>query len=63
MHLLRRRYGTKRVDINQVYQEYIHDKHAVHMNATCWPTLGDFARYLNKTGKACAFYTLKEALF
>jgi DNA/RNA-binding protein KIN17 len=34
MKLLRRRYGTKRVGANQVYQEYISDKVHLHMNAT-----------------------------
>ena len=63
MHLLRRRYGTKRVHINQVYQEYISDKNHTHMNGTCWSSLTGFALYLNQTGKACTFYALKEALF
>lgn len=48
--LLSRRYGTKRVFANQVYQEYISDRDHLHMNSTCWSTLGGFVRYLGKKG-------------
>lgn len=43
-------YNTKRIRANQVYQEYIQDKHHVHMNATQWPTLTEFVKYLGKEG-------------
>jgi DNA/RNA-binding protein KIN17 len=37
--LVSRRWGTKRVKANTVYQEYISDKNHLHMNATrCVPT-------------------------
>ncbi|BGP57786.1 hypothetical protein JCM8202_002439 [Rhodotorula sphaerocarpa] len=48
--LLSRRWGTKRVRINQVYQEYITDKQHLHMNATRFLSLTEFAKHLGKTG-------------
>ncbi|KAF8626004.1 hypothetical protein AX17_006727 [Amanita inopinata Kibby_2008] len=50
--LLSRRYNTKRVRANQVYQEYISDKHHLHMNATRWVTLTEFAKHLGRSGVA-----------
>ncbi|KAJ1303252.1 hypothetical protein OPQ81_011449 [Rhizoctonia solani] len=50
--LLSRRFGTKRVRANQVYQEYIQDKHHLHMNATRWVTLTEFVKHLGRTGVA-----------
>lgn len=47
---LKRRFGTKRINANIVYQEYIHDKDHVHMNATKWLTLGDYVQHLGRTG-------------
>lgn len=46
-----RRYGTKRVLANNVYQQYIQDKHHVHMNATRWVTLTEFVKHLGRTGQ------------
>ncbi|GAA5945036.1 Rts2p [Sporobolomyces koalae] len=48
--LLSRRWGTKRVRVNQVYQEYIQDKNHLHMNATRFLSLTEFAKHLGKTG-------------
>ena len=48
---LRYRHMTAKVNANNVYQEVISDKTHVHMNATIWTTLGDFCKYLGKTGK------------
>ncbi|CAG8533473.1 12467_t:CDS:2 [Ambispora leptoticha] len=48
--LLSRRWGTKRVLANTVYQEYISDRHHLHMNATEWVTLTDFVKYLGRKG-------------
>ncbi|KZP23297.1 hypothetical protein FIBSPDRAFT_858567, partial [Athelia psychrophila] len=45
-------FGTKRVRVNQVYQEYIADKFHVHMNSTRWVTLTEFAKHLGRTGVA-----------
>ncbi len=49
--LLSRQFGTRRVNANQVYNEYIHDKEHVHMNSTMWPTLSEFVKFLGRTGK------------
>ncbi|KAG7162054.1 DNA/RNA-binding protein KIN17-like [Homarus americanus] len=48
--LLKRRFGTKRVQANNVYQEYIQDRHHIHMNATQWETLTDFVKWLGREG-------------
>ncbi|CAG8492401.1 8858_t:CDS:2 [Funneliformis mosseae] len=48
--LISRRWGTKRVHANLVYQEYIADRHHVHMNGTIWETLTDFVKHLGKEG-------------
>ncbi|KAL0961489.1 hypothetical protein HGRIS_006430 [Hohenbuehelia grisea] len=50
--LLSRRFGTKRVRANQVYQEYIADKNHLHMNSTRWVTLTEFIKHLGRTGVA-----------
>lgn len=50
--LLSRRFGTKRVRANQVYQEYISDKHHQHMNSTRWVTLTEFIKHLGRSGIA-----------
>jgi len=48
--LLSRRFGTKRVKANTVYQEFIQDKHHQHMNSTRWVTLTEFVKHLGRTG-------------
>lgn len=50
MKLLSRRYGARRVHANLVYQEYISDRNHLHMNATRWTSLTEFAKYLGKEG-------------
>ncbi|KIJ55403.1 hypothetical protein M422DRAFT_220080 [Sphaerobolus stellatus SS14] len=50
--MLSRRFGTKRVKANTVYQEYIHDKSHLHMNATRWVTLTEFIKHLGRSGIA-----------
>uniref|UniRef100_A0A3B4DKN5 DNA/RNA-binding protein KIN17 n=1 Tax=Pygocentrus nattereri TaxID=42514 RepID=A0A3B4DKN5_PYGNA len=50
LELLRRRFGTKRVHNNIVYNEYISDREHVHMNATQWETLTDFTKWLGREG-------------
>jgi len=52
MDLVRRRWRTKRVFANKVYNEYISDRHHVHMNATIWESLSSFVKYLGRT-KQC----------
>lgn len=46
------RFGTKRVFANRVYQEFIQDKNHLHMNATRWVTLTEFAKHLGRSGIA-----------
>jgi DNA/RNA-binding protein KIN17 len=53
------RHGTKRVQANRVYQEYIADKNHVHMNATIWTSLSEFVKYIGKEGKAVVDETEK----
>ncbi|EMD40233.1 hypothetical protein CERSUDRAFT_112426 [Gelatoporia subvermispora B] len=52
VQLLSRRFGTKRVKANTVYQEFIQDKHHLHMNSTRWVTLTEFIKHLGRTGVA-----------
>lgn len=59
MELLRRRFGTKRVAANKVYQEYIADKNHIHMNATRWLTLSDYVKWLGRSGQCVADETEK----
>lgn len=46
LQLLRTSHGEKMVHINHFYQEYIHNKEHIHMNATKWLSLTEYARHL-----------------
>ena len=35
-----------------MYQEYIQDRHHVHMNATRWVSLSEFVKFLGRAGIA-----------
>ncbi|GAB0137037.1 hypothetical protein EsDP_00005320 [Epichloe bromicola] len=50
LQLLKTGHGEKQVQINHFYQEYISNKEHVHMNATKWPSLTEFAKHLGKEG-------------
>ena len=50
LQLLRTSHNTKGVHINHFYQQYISDKNHVHMNATRWPSLTEFAKHLGREG-------------
>jgi len=50
LDILRHRFGTKQVKANAVYQEYIKDRHHVHMNSTKWATLTEFVAWLGREG-------------
>ncbi|MCO5599841.1 hypothetical protein L7F22_053948 [Adiantum nelumboides] len=50
MSLLSRRFGTARVNANKVYQEYIQERHHLHMNATKWVSLSEFVKHLGREG-------------
>lgn len=45
------RHPFSRVLAKNVYNEYINDRHHVHMNSTKWLTLTEFVKYLGKTGE------------
>ena len=47
---LRTSHGTKSVHLNHFYQTYIAHKENIHMNATKWQSLTDFARFLGTEG-------------
>lgn len=51
LEVLSRRFGTRQINANHVYNEYIKDKDHIHMNATMWTTLSGFVKYLGRTGK------------
>ncbi|RWR94387.1 DNA/RNA-binding protein Kin17 [Cinnamomum micranthum f. kanehirae] len=40
-----------RVAATVVYNEYIADRHHIHMNSTEWATQTEFIKYLGRTGK------------
>lgn len=50
LQLLRTSHGEKKIHINHFYNEYIRDKEHVHMNATKWQSLTEFAKYLGREG-------------
>ncbi|KAJ0253303.1 KIN17-like protein [Hirschfeldia incana] len=51
LDLMRRSHRFSRIAATVVYNEYINDRHHVHMNSTEWATLTEFVKYLGKTGK------------
>lgn len=59
LQILKRQFGSKRVNANRVYQEYISDKNHVHMNGTRWVTLTGFVKWLGRTGKCIVDETEK----
>lgn len=50
LQLLRTSHGEKKIHMNHFYQEYISNKQHVHMNATRWPSLTEFAKHLGREG-------------
>ncbi|KAH8741047.1 hypothetical protein FG386_001599 [Cryptosporidium ryanae] len=51
MRLMRTRYSRTKVLANTVYNDIVHDKNHIHMNATIWTTLTEFIHYLSNTNK------------
>lgn len=49
---LRRHHGYKPVSLNGLYQEHISVKGHTHLNATRWPSLTSYSRFLAKSGDA-----------
>lgn len=56
---LSRQFGTKRVNANKVYQEYISHRDHIHMNSTQWETLTEFVKWLGREGKCVVDETEK----
>ncbi|XP_030503321.2 KIN17-like protein [Cannabis sativa] len=56
---MKRSHRFSRVAATVVYNEYINDRHHVHMNSTEWATLTDFVKYLGRTGKCKVEETAK----
>lgn len=48
---MKRSHRFSRIAATVVYNEYINDRHHVHMNSTEWATLTEFVKYLGRTGK------------
>ncbi|XP_057476016.1 KIN17-like protein [Actinidia eriantha] len=48
---MKRSHRFSRVAATVLYNEYIADRHHVHMNSTQWATLTEFVKYLGRTGK------------
>ncbi|KAI5085068.1 hypothetical protein GOP47_0001237 [Adiantum capillus-veneris] len=48
---VRRSHRFSRVAATVLYNEYIADRHHVHMNSTQWATLTEFVKHLGRTGK------------
>lgn len=48
---MKRSHRFSRVAATVVYNEYINDRHHIHMNSTQWATLTDFVKHLGRTGK------------
>jgi DNA/RNA-binding protein KIN17 len=47
------------VHANRVYQDYISERHHLHMNSTQWETLTDFVKWLGRDGKCVVDETEK----
>ncbi|KAF6241652.1 hypothetical protein HO173_000363 [Letharia columbiana] len=50
LQLLRTSHVEKAVQMNHFYQNYIANKEHIHMNATRWPSLTEFAKHLGREG-------------
>ncbi|KAI5957668.1 hypothetical protein KGF57_002934 [Candida theae] len=50
LNLLRVSHGTKSINANRFYQEYIRQRDHVHMNVTRWKSLTSFVKHLGQHG-------------
>ena len=48
LQILSQRHSRTKIDANKVYQEYIANKHHVHMNSTIWTTFSEFVKMLGR---------------
>ncbi|KAJ5667861.1 KIN17-like protein [Penicillium maclennaniae] len=62
VELLRTTHGEKKVHINHFYQQVIADKEHIHMNATQWKNLSQFAAHLGREG-ICRVEETEKGLF
>ncbi|KAK8514970.1 hypothetical protein V6N13_121915 [Hibiscus sabdariffa] len=62
LDLMKRSHRFSRVAATVVYNEFINDRHHVHMNSTQWETLMEFVKYLGRTGK-CKVEETPKGLF
>ncbi|KAF3082980.1 hypothetical protein TWF569_011305 [Orbilia oligospora] len=62
LQLLRTSHGEKQVHANHFYQEYIHNKEHIHMNATKWSSLSEFVKILGREG-ICRVEENEKGLF
>ncbi|KAK6506931.1 hypothetical protein TWF481_005390 [Arthrobotrys musiformis] len=60
--LLKSSHGEKQVHANHFYQEYIHNKEHIHMNATKWSSLSEFVKVLGREG-TCRVEENEKGLF
>ncbi|CAK9317780.1 unnamed protein product [Citrullus colocynthis] len=51
MEHIKRSHRFSRVAATVVYNEYINDRHHIHMNSTQWATLTEFVKHLGRTGQ------------
>lgn len=59
LECLRLKCGTKRIQANNVYQDYIANRTHIHMNSTQWETLTEFVKWLGREGKCVVDETEK----
>ncbi|KAK6362064.1 hypothetical protein TWF730_005762 [Orbilia blumenaviensis] len=62
LQLLRTSHGEKQVHANHFYQDYIHNKEHIHMNATKWSSLSEFVKVLGREG-ICRVEENEKGLF
>lgn len=62
LQLLRTSHCEKQVHCNNFYQQYIAEKEHLHMNATKWPSLTEFAKHLGREG-ICRVEDTEKGLF
>lgn len=51
LDFMKRSHRFSRIAATVVYNEYINDRHHVHMNSTEWATITEFVKHLGRTGK------------
>ncbi|KAH8689842.1 domain of Kin17 curved DNA-binding protein-domain-containing protein [Talaromyces proteolyticus] len=60
--LLKTSHQEKKVNLNHFYQQVIANRHHIHMNATKWSSLSQFAGYLGREG-ICRVEETEKGLF